>query len=218
MNKQELPWSCLGNILSLSKCLSIHKVLISPQSVNQSTEWMWQAHNTRSYKDKCEMEGLASGFEEREVPFSAQLCGVGTTTVSPKMEQSPSLKPWSSAHRGPKPVPSAPITLRSNPAEVHRAHIHLLNKNTASFLQANSIPSPTAAPAPLQPCRPAWGELRSVLCQGSLPALANGSYASAPSLEASFYCFPNTAGSARCTFSGLLCGGCGLEIVKGRDT
>lgn len=62
------------------------------------------------------------------------------------------------------------------------------------------------------------GELRSVLRQGSLPAFASGSYASEPSLEASFYCFPNTAGSARCTFSGLLCGGCGLEIEKGRDT
>lgn len=41
------------------------------------------------------------------------------------------------------------------------------------------------------------GELWSVLCQGSLPAFPNGSYASEPSLEASFYCFPNSGfGSA----------------------
>lgn len=91
---------------------------------------------------------------------------------------------------------------------------------TAPFLHGSQSPG---QPLPRRPPPPAarsltQGELRSALCQGSLPALANGSYASEPSLEASFYCFPNTAGSAQCTFSGLLCGGCSLEIEKGRDT
>lgn len=66
-----------------------------------STHEVSSKPNTRSWKYKWKMKGLGSCFQEREAPFSVQLCGTRATTSftgAPKMTLGPPLKSRVSTH------------------------------------------------------------------------------------------------------------------------